>query len=102
MIELNEQTIFLGDGTEDDLEYKLYEYMVWLAKAEGIDFAVAHPYGENTVVIGGTAYEVQWQYVGLESEEYEEDKHGDWHPVGPWYWDDGEPDFEVSSYWSDQ
>ncbi|QIN95507.1 hypothetical protein [Yersinia phage vB_YenM_P8] len=102
MSELDGQTIYLGDGKEDDLEYKLYEYMVALAKEEGIDFAVANPYGENTVVIGGTAYEVQWQYVGLESEVYEEDKHGDWHPMGPWYWDDGEPDFEVSSYWSDQ
>lgn len=30
MIELNEQIIFLGDGTEGDLEYKLYEYMIWL------------------------------------------------------------------------
>ena len=102
MIELNEQTIFLGDGTEDDLEYKLYEYMVWLAKAEGIDFAVANQWGENTVVIGGTAYEVQWQYVGLESEEYDVTDDGKWIPIGPWSWNDDEPDFEVSSYWCDR
>ncbi|QBQ79137.1 hypothetical protein MM02_00087 [Escherichia phage vB_EcoM_MM02] len=102
MIELSGQTIYLGDGNEDDLEYKLYEYMVSLAKEEGIDFAVANHWGENTVVIGGTAYEVQWQYVGLEPEEYNVTDDGKWIPIGPWSWNDDEPDFEVSSYWCDR
>ncbi|AAD42480.1 MULTISPECIES: hypothetical protein [Bacteria] len=102
MIELNEQIIFLGDGTEGDLEYKLYEYMIWLAKAEGIDFVVSNPYGENTVVIGGTAYEVEWRYVGLKSEEYDVTDEGKWIPIGPWFWEHGEPDFEVSSWWCEK
>ncbi|UJD20032.1 hypothetical protein T73t3_83 [Escherichia phage T4] len=68
MIELNEQIIFLGDGTEGDLEYKLYEYMIWLAK----------------------------------SEEYDVTDEGKWIPIGPWFWEHGEPDFEVSSWWCEK
>lgn len=102
MSELKGQTIYLGDGNEDDLEFKLYEYIVALAKEEGIKFAVANPWGENTVVLGDIAYEVQWQYVGLESEEYDVTDDGKWHAIGPWFWDYGEPDFEVSSYWCDK
>ena len=104
---MKDQIINLGDGTEDDLEPRLYEYMTSLAKEEGIDFAVENPWGENTVVIGGTAYEVQWQYVGLEPADYKEAPNKEtgemeYEPVGPWSWDYGGPDFEVSSYWCDR
>ena len=36
MSELDGQTIYLGDGNEDDLEYKLYEYMVALRKKKAL------------------------------------------------------------------
>lgn len=102
------QIINLGDGIEDDLEWKLYDYMTTLATEKGIDWAVENQWGENTVVIGGVAYEVQWQYVGLENEDYEavpnpETGCTEFIPVGEWYWEyDNAPDFEVSSYWRDQ
>ena len=97
------QIINLGDGVEDDLEWRLYDYMVALAKEKGIDWAVENAWGENTVVIGGVAYEVQWQYVGLEPTDYKEVVYPqgelEYEPVGPWYWEYDGPDFEVSSYW---
>lgn len=102
------QIINLGDGVQDDLEWKLYEYMVALAKSEGIEWAVENAWGENTVVIGGVAYEVQWQFVGLENTDYElvqnkETGQTDYIPVGEWFWEyDDAPDFEVSSYWREQ
>lgn len=100
------QVINLDEGVEDDLEWRLYEYMVALAKEKGIEWAVENQWGENTVVIGGVAYEVQWQYVGLEPEDYEEKVYPqgeiEYEPVGPWSWEYGSPDFEVSSYWCDR
>lgn len=105
---MNDQIIYLGEGTEDDLEWRLYHYMVELAKEKGIEWAVENTWGENTVVIGDVAYEVQWQYVGLEPEDYEEVPNketgeSDYKAIGPWHWEyDNEPDFEVSSYWRDQ
>lgn len=94
-------------GTEDDLEVLLYEYFTGLAKELGIEWAVENPWGENTVVFAGKAYEVQWQFVGLEPADYKEVPNKetgevDYVPVGPYTWDYGGPDFEVSSYWCDE
>ncbi|HFG0935053.1 hypothetical protein HWC54_gp073 [Klebsiella phage Marfa] len=105
---MKDEIIVLNEAKgEEDLEWMLYEFMVKRANELGIDWAVQNAYGENEVVIKGVAYTVQWQYVGLEPADYKEIYNKetgevDYDPVGPWSWEYGGPDFEVSSYWRDE
>lgn len=99
---MKNEVINLGVGKADDIEVLIYDFMVKRAAEKGIEWAIENQWGENEFVLNGIAYTVQWSYVGLESEEYEEDDKGEWHPVGPWYWEYDGPDFEVDSLWTEQ
>ncbi|UIW11370.1 MAG: hypothetical protein [Enterobacter phage ENC9] len=101
---MKDLVINLGDGSENDLEPRLYQYMTNLALEKGIEWAVENACGENDVAIGFAVYRVQWQFVGLECDDYEEVPNPEtgcteYKPVGEWYWEYGGPDFEVSCSW---
>lgn len=85
-------------GDQVDLECCLKDEMI--KRASNIQYAVDNPYGEFLVRQGEELHRVQWQYVGLEPEDYEEQvmPQGEieYVPVGNWFWEYGSPDFEVS------
>ncbi|QHS01723.1 hypothetical protein CPT_CIP9_187 [Enterobacter phage vB_EclM_CIP9] len=44
---MKDLVINLGDGSENDLEPRLYQYMTNLALEKGIEWAVENAWGEN-------------------------------------------------------
>lgn len=92
---------FPGPYDQVELEGPLCEAMCDRAKAD-IQYAIDNPWGEFIVQMGDALIGVQWQYVGLEAEDYEEhevDGQLEWLPIGDYYWEYDGPDFEVSCAW---
>lgn len=90
-------------GDQIDLETWLADVMIERATAD-IKYAVANQWGESRIKLGDEVHHVQWQYVGLEAEDYEEKYNEetqqlDYVPVGDWFWEYDGPDFEVSCSW---
>lgn len=97
MTEQKIEFTFPGPYDQVELEGLLYEAMC--ERAKDIQYAVDNPWGEFLVAMGDTVMAVQWQYAGLEPEDFVEDDKGEWQPVGDWYWEYDGPDFEVSCAW---
>lgn len=98
----NIEFVFPGPYDQSELEALLYKAMTERARLD-IQYAINNPHGEFVVQMGDRNVGVQWQFVGLEAEDWEEvEKVGgecEWVPVGQWYWEYGGPDFEVSCAW---
>lgn len=92
---------FPGPYDQGELEALLYQEMCSRAKND-IQYAIDNPWGEFRVMMGNRIIGVQWRFVGLEPEDYEENEHGDWIPAGEYHWEYGGPDFEVSCSWVEQ
>jgi hypothetical protein len=92
----------LPAGDQIDLETSLFRLMFERAD-EDMQYAIDNPWGEFLIQQGDELHSVQWTYVGLENTEYEEfvneNGHIDYCPIGEWYWEYDEPDFEVSCSW---
>ncbi|QQG32226.1 hypothetical protein CkP1_0075 [Citrobacter phage CkP1] len=95
-----EMTFSAGD--QIDLEHLITVEMIRRA-TEDIQYAIDNPLGEFYVRLGDEIHGVQWTYVGLEPEDYEEVVGDDgriyYDPIGKYHWEYGGPDFEISGSW---
>lgn len=102
MSDMKEVDLVFPAGDQIDLEHLLAVEMIRRA-SEDIQYAIDNQWGEFRIRQGDEIHGVQWTYVGLEPEDYEEvmteDGRLDYKPIGPWHWEYGGPDFEVSCSW---
>lgn len=102
MTEQKIEFVFPGPYDQVELEGLLYKAMYERARLD-IQYAIDNQWGEFIVKMGDTLMAVQWQYVGLEPEDFIEvegpEGEQKWEPVGPWHWEYDGPDFEVSCAW---